>query len=308
MTTNQEMERIVRSWLEPGLTTLTDDVLDAVLLELPATPQRRPLWSPRRIRDVGSFAKFSLAAAALVVVAIVGLNLTSRSGLPVVGGDPASPSPSVGAVIPPSDCVDLYDDGGTYRATVGNLGVTATVPAGWHGLRDQFYLSNAPCIFGGSTNLEVALVNDVYADACDWRGTDVKATTPAAVTDALAAQGGHDTIGPTDVTIGGYPASRFEFIFPADFDDDTACDDGTMWLFPGEPDPGIFNIDPGTAMSVHVVDVDGSAVVVAARISAEDATPAAISETEDIVDSLRFEPSEVGDVSPAPAETTARDP
>ena len=139
----------------------------------------------------------------------------------------------------------------------------------------------------------------MYADACDWRGTDVKATTPAAVTAALAAQVGHDTIGPTDVTIGGYPASRFEFIFPADFDDDTACDDGTMWLFPGEPDPGIFNIDPGTAMSVHVVDVDGSAVVVAARIRAEDATPAAISETDDIVDSLRFEPGEVeADLAP----------
>ena len=85
MTTEQEMERIVRSWLEPGLTTLTDDVLDPVLEQLPATPQRRPLWSPRRIRNMGSFAKFSLAAAALVVVAIVGINLASRSGEPVVG-------------------------------------------------------------------------------------------------------------------------------------------------------------------------------------------------------------------------------
>ena len=42
MTTNKEMERIVRSWLEPGLTTMTDDVLDPVLDQLPATPQRRP--------------------------------------------------------------------------------------------------------------------------------------------------------------------------------------------------------------------------------------------------------------------------
>ena len=51
MTTNKEMERIVRSWLEPGLTTLTDDVLDPVLDQLPATPQRRPVCPPRRIAD-----------------------------------------------------------------------------------------------------------------------------------------------------------------------------------------------------------------------------------------------------------------
>ena len=40
---------------------------------------------------------------------------------------------TVGFVLgdPPSDCTGLYPDGGTYRATVGNLGVTATVPAGW---------------------------------------------------------------------------------------------------------------------------------------------------------------------------------
>ena len=241
---------------------------------------------------LGSFAKFSLAAAAC---------WSSRSS--VSTSRPGRDSPSSGATRRRrhrrSDCVDLYADGGTYRATVGNLGVTATVPAGWHGLRDQFYLLNAPCIFGGSTNLEVALVNDVYADACDWRGTDVKATTPAAVTAALAAQEGHDTIGPTDVTIGGYPEAGSSHL-PSRFRRRTACDDGTMWLFPGEPDPGIFNIDPGTAMSVHVVDVDGSAVVVAARIRAEDATPAAISEPEDIVDSLRFEPGEVEAVHLAP--------
>ena len=132
------------------------------------------------------------------------------------------------------------------------------------GIRDQFHLLKAPRLFGGSPKLEIALVSDVYTDACDWRGTAVGATTPAAVTTALSAQVGHETVGPTDVTIGGYPASRFEFLFAADFDDDTACDDGTIWLFPGDPDPGIFNFDPGTTMTVYVVDVDGPTVAAAA--------------------------------------------
>ena len=309
MTTNKEMERIVRSWLEPGLTTLTDDVLDPVLDQLPATPQRRPVWPPRRIRYVGSFAKFSLAAAALVVVAIVGINLASRSGQPIVGNTPASPSPSVDSAIPPSDCTGLYPDGGTYRATVGPLGVTATMPAGWYGLRSQFLLVKAQCLFGGSLKLEVAMVTHVYTDACDWRGTAIEATTPAAVTNALSAQVGHETVGPTDVTIGGYPASRFEFSFPDDFDGDTACDDGTIWLFPGDPDPGIFNFDPGSTMTVYVVDVDGLTVAAVASFStadtSADTTAANIAALDTIVDLLRFEPSEVQAVSPSPNASTS---
>ena len=76
MTTDQGMERIVRSWLEPGLTTLTDDVLDAVMDQLPATPQRRR-WSARRIADMNPLAKYAIATAAVVVIALVGFNLLS---------------------------------------------------------------------------------------------------------------------------------------------------------------------------------------------------------------------------------------
>jgi len=85
MTTDPQLERIVRSWLEPGLTTLTDDVLDAVMNQLPATPQRRR-WSPaRRVSDMSAFAKFAVAAAAVLAVALVGYNLLApggASGLP----------------------------------------------------------------------------------------------------------------------------------------------------------------------------------------------------------------------------------
>ena len=145
------------------------------------------------------------------------------------------------------------------------------------------------------------MVSHVYTDACDWRGTAIEATTPAAVTNALAAQVGHETVGPTDVTIGGYPASRFEFSFPDDFDGDTACDDGTIWLFPGDPDPGIFNFDPGTTMTVYVVDVDGLTVAAVASFSTADTTAANIAALDTIVDLLRFEPSEVQAVSPPPS-------
>ncbi len=93
MTTNQEFERTVRSWLQPGLTTLTDDVLDAVIDQLPATPQRRPMWSRPRASTMGSSAKLLLATAAVIAVAVVGFGLASGRGLPNPGVGATSPSP-----------------------------------------------------------------------------------------------------------------------------------------------------------------------------------------------------------------------
>ena len=44
MSSDRDTTRIVRSWLEEGVTELPDRVLDAVLDELPATHQRRVTW------------------------------------------------------------------------------------------------------------------------------------------------------------------------------------------------------------------------------------------------------------------------
>ena len=115
MTTNKEMERIVRSWLEPGLTTMTDDVLDPVLDQLPATPQRRPWWPARRIADMSAFAKFAMAAAAVVVVAVVGYNLLGAAGSGQVGSGP-SPSAEPSSSLPPLAPTERRD-----RSTQGDI-------------------------------------------------------------------------------------------------------------------------------------------------------------------------------------------
>ena len=202
---------------------------------------------------------------------------------------PSTLSPEGTPVPPPSDCVDLYEDGGTYHVTVGTIPVTATVPAGWHGSRSQFYLLKAPCGFGGSLKVEAALLTSVYSDACTSRDSEVEATTPAAVIEAFSQQE-HVTTGPADITINGYAASRFEFSFPADLDT-TECDDGTLYLAPGDPEGlGLYNIDPGTDLTVYVVDVDGSPVAVTAGLWHEDATPANLAELDEVVASMRFGP------------------
>lgn len=212
------------------------------------------------------------------------------SRTPPPGTDPSPAAPEATPVQPASGCVDFYEGGGTYRVIVGFTSVTATVPAGWHGLSDQFYLLKAPCAFGGPLKIEAALLTSVYADACHWRGTEIEATTPAAVIDALVLQAGHETLISPDVTVGGYPATRFELSFPTDIDT-SSCGDGTMWLAPGDPHgQGLSNIDPGQLVTVYVVDVDGSAVAFSTTVSEEEATAAYAAELAGIVASLRFEP------------------
>ena len=86
MSTDRDTTRIVRSWLEEGVTALPDRVLDTVLDQVPATPQRRS-WRPTwRFVPMNTYSKLAIAAAAVVVVAVLGYNLFPRVG---VGGPAA---------------------------------------------------------------------------------------------------------------------------------------------------------------------------------------------------------------------------
>ncbi len=180
---------------------------------------------------------------------------------------PSDAAPSEAAVAPSSSCVDLYDSGGTYRGTVGSFSVSATVPGGWTGEREGFSLSDSPCVFGGSVGLEISVVGRVYADACDWYGTDVEVGTPAEAVAALAAQVGHQTTGPMAATLGGFDASRFEFSVPSGFDAGSECYEGggqgslALWGAPDDLQPGQ-GLDTGALMTVYVIDVGGAPVAV----------------------------------------------
>jgi hypothetical protein len=99
MSADRDVERIVRSWMDEGVTKLPDRVLDLVLNQIPATPQRRASWLARRSPPMNTYARLGLIAAAVLAVAIVGIGLFGRT---TNVGPTTSPTPSASSSLPPS--------------------------------------------------------------------------------------------------------------------------------------------------------------------------------------------------------------
>jgi hypothetical protein len=118
MSLERDTTRIVRSWLENGSTALPDRVLDAVLSELPSTPQRRLLWSPRRTTTM---AIRIAALAAILLLALVGAAVIGTSGT-----GPRAPSPIAIA----GTITTLADPSGERPTTAVDMTVTGSNVAG----------------------------------------------------------------------------------------------------------------------------------------------------------------------------------
>ena len=245
MNSDRDFETTAAEWLNAGSDTTPPHLIDAVLLAARSTPQERDFRIPWRTPIMNKFVTFGVGAAAVVVIAfLVVAQLFGSPGNVGSGGEPTpSPEPTASeSSSSPSvawgECTEL--EAGTYRAAIGAFSVTVSVPSGWKGSSDldRFNVnSRGSCLFAGGVALDVSLVSQVYSNACDGQGTAVETGTPAAVSAALAAQTGHQTSGPSDTTIAGYPASRFEFSIPAGADGVQwwpAVADSRRWRGPGD--------------------------------------------------------------------------
>lgn len=287
MSADRDMTRIVRSWLRTDEHESADRILDNVLAQLDATPQRRSWWPAWRIADMNNIAKLAIAAAAVVVVAVVGLNLLPSPG---VGGPSTTPSPSSSPAATTSPAPDSLSEiePGSYVISTSQMRAHLTMPAGWYGGETSIGLF-PPVGWTGSLGLELTpfdvsnVVTDACADEADINIVEVGPTVED-LTNALASQAGIQRSGPTDVMVGGYPAKKFVL---------------TLLLeCPGPHGHGIwadatrtygFWLGHGETGTVYVVDVNGDRLVITsqygARASAED-----ITQLEAITASIDIEP------------------
>jgi hypothetical protein len=312
VSTDRDVTRIVRSWLEEGVTALPDRVLDTVLDQLPATPQRRAWWPARRLLDMNIPARLAVAAAAVFAIAVIGVIAIPKGGS--IGGPQPTASPTPVPTPSPSPVAVPLGDlaaGTTYfwddPCCVGTGRIIFTMPAtGWFTF-DAIFLGK------GTRNpdhfdlyISPHLVGNLYTGGCHWLGTKLDPPVGPTVDElatALNVQAGPGASPPTDVDIGGYHGKKVELSIPPDVDV-TKCDsDGTFALFGRWLGAGsLFGAAPwtygnGQHNTVYILDVNGTRQVIdtmylPGRSAADRA------ELDQIVASIRFEPRPA---SPSPS-------
>jgi hypothetical protein len=285
----RDVNRIVRSWMEEGVTALPDHVLDAVLDQIPATPQRRATWwRVQRYFEMNKFVVIGLAtAAAIVVLALIGLNLIPGAG-PGPGGEP-SVAPSAATTPTAFSNTGALPPGPVVIDGAFPLTIVFDLPEGWV-KRD-----NGAALVSVSVSpdemapewVEWFIVDNAFADPCRSAGGPLVPAVGPSVDDlvtALTSMVGVPAGPVTEITIDGYSGKSFELTTELDAD---VCDNAPwldLWTF---ADGQVSSTLENSSMRVWVLDVDGTRLVVTETDF--DATSAERFQGERIVNSMRFE-------------------
>ena len=295
MSTDRDVTRIVRSWMDEGVTQLPDRVLDAVLDQLPATPQRRPSRLARRFLSMNTYLKFGLAAAAVVAAVVIGLQFI---GQPNIVGPPddtptpsvAEPSASVGPQALPME-LGLPISSGTYALSGFPVGITLEVPTvaspiQWKACSENNVEQGVcywPTAADTAGQLAFLIVENVVADPCDpgWADSSGALLDPPAgpsvddLVTAMTSLPGFEATTPVDYTLNGFDGKQFTLTAG------TACDSYATWA----TELRTAGVGPGSVNLVHVLDVDGVRVVITI-----DSAPNNQPTFQGVLDSVQIEP------------------
>ena len=258
---------------------------------VPATPVDTPTTVRRARRRLAlNGAVATLAAAAIVVAALAGVDAIRTAHLPADSGV-VLPTSSPSAAPDSPEPVAL--EAGTYRIpslSSSAADFTVTFPQGWTAQHGEIFTTDRD---DRGVGFYSTFVEDIYADPCtgsdDGRG-EVVAVGPGVddLVSALRRQPGPNASAPVPTALGGYAGTRIDLSLPGDFDF-TGCelpDALQLWVTPPE-DYTVLGADGVT--SVSVLDVDGlRQVFVIVRGSA--ASDEDLRELEAVLASIRIEP------------------
>lgn len=289
MSTDRETTRVVRSWLEEGVTALPERVLDVVLDQVPATPQRRSWWPARR-SPVNTYLKFVGAAAALLVVVLVGSSFLPGTGI----GGPASPLPTASpgpTAIPLSTDDSAALAAGDYViAAPFPMRITVSLPAGWHGHVAGPYYADLWTTGPNGGSLYFVRPSVIAIDPCDiTKGfADIGGESVADLVSALRNMPGITISNVASTTIAGYRGTTLIVSAPAVLDQCTLPADGyTIWRNPLQGESP--NFSAGESISFSILDVAGTRLVIANQDANSSASLRA--QTQAILDSIRIAPA-----------------
>jgi hypothetical protein len=287
VSTDRDVERIVRSWMDEGVTALPDRVLDLVLDQIPATPQRRAGWLARRFPIMNNTMKIALAAAAVIVLAFIGIGVLRDNA----GGPPtatATPVPTATATPQPLSEGPL-DAGTVVAAGLGpseSVSATFTVPAGWEGAAGSCVLptsgNNGP---DGMGICFLVVGTGLYSDPCHGSSGPADVLVGPTVEEfanALAEQTAYEATAPTDVTLSGYSGKRVDLQLPSDV---ASCDNGAFTPWAGS----IHAQGPDNRWQLWILDVEGERMIIVSQ-NFPGTSSADLAEQQAIVDSISFQP------------------
>jgi hypothetical protein len=245
MSSDRDVTRIVRSWMREDGHESADRVLDSVLDQLDTTPQRRANWPAWRTPTMSTIVTYSLGAAAVIVVLLVGANLLRFSGTPPGGVPSESVGPSEAEPSVVSSAAADLPVGSSFELMAPNVPVpnadliTVIVPApGWYGEPGEGTLTKDLGADGRATVTVLAREwFHVPTDICRWQSTvpDTIPETADELVAALAAQTYETPEGsltrepstPVDITVDGDTGQSITFVVPTwQSTDPGACDGG----------------------------------------------------------------------------------
>lgn len=303
-TSDQDVNRVIRSWLHEHRHEDASRVAGAVLDQVEATPRRRATrWQARRTPFMNKMVTFGLGAAAVVLAAAVGIQLFSSPGGGT--GSQSSPSPST-ATATPRAAPEGDLDAGTYvihplPAPNDSLAVTFTVPEGWSfgGITVLTPTGDQGTGAPGGMAFQFDDVTAINEDPCRWSGTaDDISVGPGVddLVDALLAQTAYEVSEAVDVTIGGYSGRRVDIVHPTEAFRGLSAEapdcDGEryrLWSTLVHGEKGIYAQGPANRWQANVLDVDGTRLVIVVQ-DFPGTSPADRAQMEAIVDSLIIEP------------------
>ena len=277
MNVNRDPDLLIKAFLDDGLSELPDRSYDSVRSVIDDTRQR-VVFGPWREQQMTNFAKVALAAAAVALVAVVGIRfLPEMIAGPGAASIPTSlitAAPTPTPVPTPTPIADRAGRlSGTYvahpfREPNRAMSFTFTVPFGsWDG-------TASPGRMIGMVNDSAAIgflrVSSLNSDPCNSSGTadDVAiGTTVDDLVSALTLSTEYETSVPTDVTLGGYTGKQVIVTMPnlgGEENYATDCDDQQFQIWNGEGFT-IHSQGPGDRWHLYILDVEGDRVVVLAR-------------------------------------------